>query len=411
MTGLPRSVLARTQQALVERGLHGLMVVARSARDPDLAPFVGGAHLGESLLWIPTAGEPRLAVLSPMEREEAARTGLLLVSPEELEVGRWARETQHPFELLARLLERLLALADAPAGERLALAGHAGSGRVHAACRELERQGHRFEDGGEILRGARKHKDAGELAEIRRAAVGTMAAMRAAARTLVAAAADTAGQLWLGGERLRTAQLRSAIARALAEHGLEQPEGNLVAAGRDAGVPHNQGADERLLCAGEAILVDLFPKGLRFADCTRVFCVGGPVESVARAYWAVRGALGEAVEKTRPGVRGWALQELVCSRFAASGYATALTHPGTTVGYVHGLGHGVGCELHEEPSFRKETGAEGLLDLGDVFTLEPGLYEPAAGGYGVRLEDLYWLGPEGLENLTPLPYDLDPAAF
>ena len=47
---------------------------------------------------------------------------------------------------------------------------------------------------------------------------------------------------------------------------------------------------------------------------------------------------------------------------------------------------------------------------GDVFTLEPGLYEPAE-GYGVRLEDLVHLGPEGLENLTPLPYALDPRAW
>ena len=52
-----------------------------------------------------------------------------------------------------------------------------------------------------------------------------------------------------------------------------------------------------------------------------------------------------------------------------------------------------------------------MIREGDVFTLEPGLYEAAAGGFGVRLEDLVYLGPEGLENLTPLPYGLDPRAW
>jgi Xaa-Pro aminopeptidase len=81
------------------------------------------------------------------------------------------------------------------------------------------------------------------------------------------------------------------------------------------------------------------------------------------------------------------------------------------VGYVHNLGHGVGLDLHETPIFKKVSGAEGVLREGDVFTLEPGLYHPEQ-GYGVRLEDLVRLDEDGrLENLTPLPYELDPRAY
>ena len=80
-------------------------------------------------------------------------------------------------------------------------------------------------------------------------------------------------------------------------------------------------------------------------------------------------------------------------------------------GYVHGLGHGVGYELHELPSFRRSAGdAEGTFETGDLFTLEPGLYDPE-GGWGVRLEDLCRLAPAGVENLTPAPYALDPRAW
>jgi Xaa-Pro aminopeptidase len=103
----------------------------------------------------------------------------------------------------------------------------------------------------------------------------------------------------------------------------------------------------------------------------------------------------------------WELQEMTCSFFAAAGMPTPISDPGTTRGYVHGLGHGVGFEIHEYPSFAESAGAEGLLERGDVFTLEPGLYDKEA-GFGVRLEDLYLATGEGIENLTPLPYDLDP---
>jgi Xaa-Pro aminopeptidase len=77
---------------------------------------------------------------------------------------------------------------------------------------------------------------------------------------------------------------------------------------------------------------------------------------------------------------------------------------------VHGLGHGVGFELHEDPSFRETAEEEGLLEVGDLLTLEPGLYDAEA-GYGVRLEDLCYLSAEGTVNLTPRPYALDPRAW
>src|SRR6185436_665577 len=80
-----------------------------------------------------------------------------------------------------------------------------------------------------------------------------------------------------------------------------------------------------------------------------------------------------------------------CRKRSAAPSATPaipqISHPGTLVGYVHNLGHGVGFDLHEFPTFKKASGAEGVLREGDVFTLEPGLYSVEE-RYGVRLEDL-----------------------
>ncbi len=393
---------------LEERGCAALVCAARSSRDPDLAPFVGSVHLGASLLIVPAGGEPRLAYFTPMERDEAAATGLETVSPEALDLERVARERPRAEDFLAAALERALAAAGVSPG-RVALAGRAPAGVVHAACASLEPRGWRFAAGDEVLRLATKAKTDDEVAAIRAAAQAAGAAFAAVASLLAAAGVED-GELWVGAERLRVGRLRAEIAIGLARHGLAQPEGNILAPGEEGAVPHSTGHDERVLRAGESLIVDLFPKAVLFADCTRTFCVGEPPPALARGQAAVLEALRAAHAAARPGTRGWTLQEQTCALLAAHGYATPITHPGTTRGYVHGLGHGVGYELHELPSFKKQAGAEGVLAVGDVCTLEPGLYDPDE-GWAVRLEDLCWMGEEGSENLTPLPYDLDPRAW
>ena len=418
--GLPDRRAQDLAAGLGELGCRALLVVAQSESDPDLAPFLGArAHLGAALLVAPREGRPRLAYLNPMEREEAAATGLLLITPEELETLRAAREAPEPAAYLAWVISRALAASGVAPG-RVALAGLAPAGEIHCACAALARHGWEWVAGNELVRLVRKRKTAPELAAIRRAADATVDVMRALAARLAAAVARVAGpgeaggELWLDGRPLTVGRLRAEAARLLADRGVEQPHGNILAPGGEGGVPHSAGSDGRPLRAGEPLIVDLFPRGawrerpLMFADCTRTLCAGEPPPALARAHAAVLRALAAARSLAAPGARGWDLQEAVCLTFEEAGYATPLRQPGTTIGYVHNLGHGIGYELHELPIFRKVAGAEGVLAEGDVFTLEPGLYDPAA-GYGVRLEDLCYLGPDGLlEVLTPLPYDLDP---
>jgi Xaa-Pro aminopeptidase len=282
---------------------------------------------------------------------------------------------------------------------------------IQAACARLSKEGWTWVPGNSMILALRKRKTAAEVEAIRLAAAGTCEAFRAVARPL-AEAQVMDGALWLEGEPLRVARLRAEAGRALSALGLEQPKGNILAPGDEAGVPHSAGTDERVLRPHESIVVDLYPRGpLFFADCTRTFCVGEPPEPLARAWAAVRAALERAHQISAPGVRGWDVQEAVCSYFTERGEPTPISSPGTTEGYVHNLGHGVGLDLHEQPTFKKVSGAEGVLRLGDVFTLEPGLYHPGQ-GFGVRLEDLVRLDDDGaLENLTPLPYEMDPRGY
>jgi Xaa-Pro aminopeptidase len=402
---------------LAELGCGALLVLAPSADDTDLAPFLArSVHMGECLLILPRGAEPRLAYMTAMEREEAAATGLLPLTPEALEISRLSSEYSEPPAFLARVAARALELSGVTPG-RLALAGHGAAGTIQGMCALLGAQGWTWVPGNSLVLAARKRKQLAELAGIRQAAEATCEAMRAVARLLAAAEpAGANGELHLTGEPLTVARLRSEVARVFALHGCEQPRGNIIAPGEEGAVPHSAGTPERVLRAGEPLVVDLYPRGPRgpFADCTRTFCVGEPPAAFARAHSAVRGAVEEACRRAVPGVRGWDLQETVCARFAEAGYPTPISTPGTTRGYVHNLGHGVGFELHELPSFKKAADAGGVLRAGDVFTIEPGLYEPAE-GWGVRLEDLVYLGAPDLasplENLTPLPYDFDPRAW
>jgi Xaa-Pro aminopeptidase len=409
---------------LAEISCRALLVVADSGRDPDLASFVGDAHLGECFLIRRIAdreessvvsdvtdrssGRSWLCYLTAMERDEAASAGHELLDPAALGVDSARRRYGASPRFWKEILGRGLELAGI-SPTTLAIGGRLALGAGHLALSSLAEEGWRFEDGGPLILRHRKRKSVQQVDEVRRSAAGVCAAFRRSAGVLAATKGDRSGLSWQG-KPLTAGALRREIAVTLSGFGLSQPRDNIVAAGAEAAVPHTRGEDDRVLCAEETIVIDLFPRGAMFADCTRTFCVGTAPGDVAAAHGLVKKALEAAYEQAHVGSRMWELQEMTCDIFANSGLPTPVSDPRTKRGYVHGLGHGVGYEIHEYPSFAESARAEGILEPGDVFTLEPGLYDPRA-GYGVRLEDLCLATESGIENLTPLPYDLDPRCW
>ncbi len=98
------------------------------------------------------------------------------------------------------------------------------------------------------------------------------------------------------------------------------------------------------------------------------------------------------------------LEELVLNYFESKGHQTLRTNPQAQEGYVHSLGHGVGLDVHELPVINMHS--EHILERGDVFTIEPGLYYPSK-GFGIRIEDTLFIDFDGkTHNLTDLPKDL-----
>ena len=353
-----------------------------------------------------------LAYFTSMEREEAARAevgGVELVHPADFGMETLRREGKTHEEILAAALKAAFDRAGVVPG-RVTVAGRPAAGLAVAMAGRLEEEGWKPVSGRGLMLALRRTKTTGEVEEIARAARATVDAFESVARMLAGSSVREGGELWLEEERLTVARVKARSAQVFAGHGLEQPESSIVAPAEEGATGHSTGTPERVLRAGESIVVDLFPRGRLFADCTRTFCVGEAPAALAEAHALVLEALEVSLDAVRPGVRGWTLHEQVCRLFENQGFAVPDKNPGTQKGYFHLLGHGVGYELHELPSFRRTGPGTDELRAGDVVTIEPGLYDPEA-GWGVRLEDLVVVTEDGTTNLTPLPCDLDPRSW
>jgi Xaa-Pro aminopeptidase len=251
----------------------------------------------------------------------------------------------------------------------------------------------------------RRVKSDAELAGIRRAQHAAEAGMTAA-RELLRAAERQNGNLVVDGEPLTCELIKVAVERAFTANGAFADE-FIVSHGAQTAVGHDMGSGP--IEPGEPVCLDLFPRDREsgcFADMTRVFVVGDPSDELAEYHRLCREALEQSVAAVRPGVAGSELNRICSKVFEEHGYPTLLSKkPGEVLrdGFYHSLGHGVGLEVHEDPSLGR---GPGELVAGDVIAVEPGLYRHGYGG--CRLEDLVLVTEDGPEVLTDYPYDLAP---
>jgi Xaa-Pro aminopeptidase len=257
----------------------------------------------------------------------------------------------------------------------------------------------------EFFKRRRRVKNDAELAGIRRAQLAAEAGM-AAAVELFRHAERSNGWVMVEGEPLTCERVKLAVERAFGEHGAAADE-FIVAHGAQTAIGHEMGSGP--IQPDEPVVLDLFPRDREsgcFADMTRTFVIGEPPDELREWQRLCREALHRAVAAIRPGVRGSDLHRQTCELFHEHGYPTLLSkQPGEVLedGFFHGLGHGVGLEVHEDPKLSR--GGEELV-AGDVVAVEPGLYRQGFGG--CRLEDLVLVTEDGAEVLTDFPYDLEP---
>lgn len=335
----------------------------------------------------------RVAVISALEagRLAEAAPGVEIVDPYELGLDELVARGLRWHELDAELCLRaatsleagtLTVPSDLPVGV---------ADRLRAAGIEV------IVDESEFIR-RRRAKTAAEIDGIRRAQAAADAGMAAAAELL---RTNPPG--------LTAEAVRARIREVTAAHGAPAPEDIIVAAGPAGASGHETGSGP--LTPGVPIVIDIWPRDEKsgcHADMTRTFVIAGePAPDVAAWHGLCLEALERSYAALRPGVTGQDVFGAACEVFEAAGEPTQRTKPegqDLADGFFHSLGHGVGLEVHEEPSLGRG-GTDQLLP-GDVVAVEPGCYRKGYGG--VRLEDLALVTADGHERLTEFPYGLVP---
>jgi Xaa-Pro aminopeptidase len=170
----------------------------------------------------------------------------------------------------------------------------------------------------------------------------------------------------------------------------------IVAAGPHGALPHAVPRRDVTIERDTLVVVDMGAQLDGYcSDCTRTFATGeGLTDEMREVYELVLRAQLAAVDAIRPGVSGKAVDSVARDLIAGAGRGDQ---------FGHGLGHGVGLEIHEGPRL-SQSGEEQQLVAGNVVTVEPGVYVP--GGFGVRIEDLVVVTDDGRDILTSFPKEL-----
>jgi Xaa-Pro aminopeptidase len=266
------------------------------------------------------------------------------------------------------------------------LRGRAGFEDAHVTVELHRRLGERLAEGvelvpaGRLVEGLREVKDAVEIDAIRTAAA------------IATEAYEELREQGLAGRTERGVALT--LMRSLEDRGAEGPSfPAIVAAGAQGAMAHAVARDVEIP-RGTLVVIDLGAKVDGYcSDCTRTLATGPLEDDAVEIYELVRRAQEESLGAVRSGASCKAVDAVARDIIEAAGYGER---------FGHGLGHGVGLEVHEDPRLAKT--AEGELRAGNLVTVEPGVYVP--GELGVRIEDLVVVTDDGPEVLTAFPKEL-----
>lgn len=201
------------------------------------------------------------------------------------------------------------------------------------------------------------------------------------------------------GKPLTVGRLKSFFGQKLLENGCIPEEDIIIAFGAKSSDPHYLGDPEEKLKADQPIILDIYPQSIQkryWTDMTRTIVRGNAPNQVKHMFETVFEAKQSSLDAIKEGALGNEIYDICCDIIEKAGYETTRNVKKVENGMNHGLGHGVGLQIHETPRINEF--AKYPLREHVVVTVEPGIYNRHVGG--VRLEDIIEITKNGINNLT-----------
>ena len=360
------------------------LLFGNTDRVPDLT-YATGLFVPDDFAWFQTPAGQTCVLLGPLEIDRAHRTAAVDTCLDLEEEKKRLHLARAPYaRVLAAVLRRHgIRSAEIPSSFPVAL------------FQELQRAGLRLEPVPDPFFPERLKKRPLEIRHLALALRAAEAGLRRGVEILRASRIGPRQNLRWRGSILTSERLRIEMESACLRAGALAKD-TIVAGGVQACDPHERGSGP--LRAHQAIILDIFPRDPRtgyFGDITRTVVKGRPPEALHHLRATVARGQKRVLRHLRPGLNGQKSQDELRSWFREQGYPTEIRR-GRWSGFFHGVGHGLGLEIHEAPRF-----AVPKIPAGCVLTVEPGLYVPGIGG--VRIEDVVHLTSGGHRRLTRFP--------
>ena len=394
---------------MAERGFEAITVSGTPNTSRDLFYLTGPIAVMRARI-MKKRGEEPVLIVSGMERDEAAKSGLEIRTYADLDVMKITREAKDPLEAGVN--------AFLHACEVLGVAGNIafyGSGEIpheHALLKAIEDSGAIkvcVEPYDSIFSEARMTKGDDEIARIESVTRRAQEVMTAV-RDFLSSCSDRGGRIVdPDGREVTIGRVKQMITDETEARGMMLDEEVIFSQGRDSAVCHSRGDDAATLVPGKTIVFDYCPQeagGGYFCDITRTWCPGHVPGAVQEIYDEVMEIHQSVLDALEIGGLCSEYDRITNEYFDAKGHPTPMKDTGKTEGYVHTLGHGFGLQVHERPRLSMFAKTEERLAPGYVFTVEPGLYYPDR-EIGVRLEDDIAIREDGtIVDLTTIPKDI-----
>jgi Xaa-Pro aminopeptidase len=250
-----------------------------------------------------------------------------------------------------------------------------------------------------LLKNARATKTAKEVKMIKNAGAATINAISVVAELIKDADVGANKILMLKGNPLTVAELKMKLDHTLLDFRAESAEDAILAVGKKGFDWHYLGSPKDRLKAGVPIILDVFPrlKSERYvADVTRTFFKGTPNKKVKEMYEAVQAAADASADALTDGAMIDDVNMACFKTLERYGFDSRRLNSEAKDGMTHGLGHGIGLDVHENPSMYRY---KDHFKDGHVMAIEPGVYLKSVGG--VRIENDFLVTKRKAKRLTP----------